>query len=1454
MAGHLPNFPPFDPEDDTSTTAPRWVSWLDGLETMILAMDINDHRRKWALLRHYAGPKCQQIERQLVYDKEAPFGADDAAYQDHYARLKDAFATYFQPKKNTAHASYIFHSMRQNETETVASFSIRLREQANRAEFCDATCTNRAIRDRIIAGCQSSRLRLKALEDDLALDKLLEIAICQESSKAQAAEIEKEEVADEPVNVNRISKPGKYSKRPKTPNPPTTEKRCYRCGGPFPHKDKKPCPAVGKECSKCQKTGHFAVVCRGGPSSSAFAGAVGDDNDSDNDDFYLSAGLNRVFAINQVASKPILLTLTSSHGELLCNPDTGADVTLIDCDTFRSLRPKPDLQLTSLKLSAYPRGNLIKVDGCFDTTLTCGGKKLKERIYVSNATNKGISLLSREASKALGIVSIHIPINQITAGPAEGSPSHPMLKEFDDICHGVGRHKGPEISLPLKPGAKPIPAPPSRIPVHLLEKVKTELGRLTAAGVFEDVPTDENTQFVSRLVPVPKKIPGTDGVGVRLTMDWRELNRSLDPVHHEVPTVEQLRHDLNGAGIFTELDLKDAFYQFPLDDESRRLTTFSTPWGLKRSTRLVQGAKPSAAICHETLRRDLQGIRGALNIADNILVWGCGSSTNEMQQDHDRALREVFEMFRRQGLTLNVKKCRFNAKFVKFFGFIFSSSGVSPDPEKVAALKEATPPQNKADVNSWLGFVTFNGGFIENFSTISAPIRRLTRKNVKFSWGPAEQHAFDALKKAISKVTLLSYYDVKRSTALFTDASPVGVNATLAQMDDQGRYRPVGIASRALTATEQNYSQIEREAVGMHFGCVRYKLFLQGTHFKHFIDPAPLFHIMNNPKRIAPARIERIRLKLQGFSSEVVLIKGSHNPADYLSRHPLPFNRCPANERQDFADVENHLFVVAKMLPEAITTDKVRRETQTDPTLSTVIELLKKGGSRPPNNSQKPLAPFRTVWSELSVADGLLLRGERMVLPKSLVPLALKIAHDGHMGIQKTKQYLRTALWFPGLDGLVEKEVNNCIPCQATTPAQNKEPLLMTELPEHPWQHLAADIFGPLPSGQKVLVVKCLRSKWPEVAVFSSTESTNANGIIKAMKRIFTTHGVPETVRTDNGPPFNSKEFKAFSAEVGFETQKVTPLWPQANGQAEAFMKCLGKVVRTAHIENKDWRPELDSFLMAYRATPHPSTGMTPAQLLFPGRQFKTRLPSAPKRSNVHTADTFNRQAMLRAKTYADARSHAKPIPLQVGDNVLVKQRRVNKLSPYFNPKPYTVVSRKGSMVTVCQNGHRLTRNASFFKKVNASGTPPKQPLPSNHVRQTTAAVPLPIFGNDPPIPAVPGAAPRQPAFVNGDDPINENVPAVPDAQEIPPPAANDPELLPVPVTENLPNLSAAAEPVPSNSSASEGSERRMGLLRPRDDLNLRPSNFSLPRNIRFSVRPSELTGRAEERRSGRDQ
>ena len=1430
----LPSYPSFDPDDEVSSLPQKWEEYVGGLEDLMAACAITDHQRKFAILRFYGGEKLRKLEKQLSYDKDVLFGADPAANPvvpgapDQYRALKEALTTHFAPCINETYARFQFRSISQEEGESVDTFFTRLRTQASRCAFHAADNDNQ-IRDQIVFGCLSKKIRRKALAENLPLDRLIQIARAEETARANAAEIEKstDSHVDDAADVLKVSrKPGKYSSRsgfPSTtsaplkdqvPNPPRQDRKCFNCGGPFPHSRSKPCPARGKTCGNCSKINHFASVCKSKQNVLAAAAKFDDSDDCD-----ITADLGEIRCVGSIIGKPLLVRVNTSQGNISFNPDTGADVTLIDQSTFAQLRPQPPLNSTQVRLMPYGASEPLKLLGCYVTELKVGHHSVRERVFVSLNANNQVSLLSRSASRALGLVTLnyldskihHVPIGTSCPdrGPAhpnlrvpvgssscpdkgpvhpnlrvpvgtsscpnrgpvhpthrvpvgtsncpDGGPDHPLLKDYPDICEGVGCHKNLAISLPLKEGARHSVAPPSRIPINLLPKVKAELDRLESQGVFESVPVDDNVQSVSRLVPVPKRIEGSQEVGVRITFDWRDLNKNLGKVHHQVMTVEELKAVLVGAKKFSQIDLKDAFYQLPLDEESRKLTTFSTPWGLKRSTRLVQGALPSSAICHEVLRRDLEGIPGAINIADNILVYGCGETVDDAAKDHDRALKAVFEMFRRNGLTINRKKCVFDASRTKFFGYIFSADGIAPDPDKVKALEEASAPTCKEDVRSFLGLAGFNSQFMPGYATTSEPLRNLTKKNVPFRWGKSEQDSFKSITKSISKTTMLSYFDTGKKTALFTDASPVGVNATLAQMDDSGRWKPVNIASRALNETERQYDQLEREAVAMHFGCKRFKIFLQGTSFVHFIDPEPLKSMMEKSKKEAPARIEKVRLKLQGFDSDIQLVKGKHNPADYLSRHPLPYSLCSKAERESFRDIQNHLFLVAQQLPEAITVPRVREEIRNDAVIVEVMRLLR-AGERPPLNDKR-FTPFRPVWSELSIGMDILLRGERVVLPQTLVQEALAIAHQGHMGIGKTKRYLRSCLWFPGMDNHVEKMVKRCLPCQAVTPEPHRDPLRMTALPAEPWQLLAADIFGPLPSGEKVLVLKCLRSKWPEIKVFLRNQSTDAVGVISAMEKIFATHGIPDAVRTDNGPPFNSKSFKTFAKKSGFHHQKVTPLWPEANGQAEAFMKCLGKIVRTAHVERRDWKAAVNDFLMAYRATPHPSTGVSPAQLMYPQRRYKTRLPnvSSAKTSGAAVRE-FNRRAMQKAKEYADQKRKTVPSSLSIGDSVLVRQQKKNKLSSYYDPRPYRIVGIKGTMVSAKRAGHAIVRNAAFFKKLaapNISRRASADPAPQSQLPAATSSaqfrfppsdLPAALVAPTAPAAAAAAAAPAAPA------------------------------------------------------------------------------------------------------------
>ena len=234
--------------------------------------------------------------------------------------------------------------------------------------------------------------------------------------------------------------------------------------------------------------------------------------------------------------------------------------------------------------------------------------------------------------------------------------------------------------------------------------------------------------------------------------------------------------------------------------------------------------------------------------------------------------------------------------------------------------------------------------------------------------------------------------------------------------------------------------------------------------------------------------------------------------------------------------------------------------------------------------------------NEISVTeDGILLKEHRIIVPQSLRDRVIQLAHQGHQGMTKTKLLLRTEVWFPQMDDKTEQMIKECIPCQATTPQVQRSPLKMTPLPDYPWQKVSVDFCGPFQSGHYILLVMDDYSRYLAIEILMST-STRAT--IPRLDKIFAEYGIPEELKSDNGSPFQSQEFPDFAVRLNFHHQRITPLWPEANGEAERFMRTLNKATKTSEIEGRPWRENIWTFLHNYRATPHATTGIAPATAL----------------------------------------------------------------------------------------------------------------------------------------------------------------------------------------------------------------------------------------------------------------
>eukprot|EP00795_Rhopilema_esculentum_P005121 gene5121-biopygen179 len=675
-----------------------------------------------------------------------------------------------------------------------------------------------------------------------------------------------------------------------------------------------------------------------------------------------------------------------------------------------------------------------------------------------------------------------------------------LLDKYRDVFKGLGKLRDTEVQLNINQEVIPKAQPPRRIPFHIRQKVQDAVKELQRQDIIEPVPENQPTPWVSPIVAVPKK----DG-SVRICVDMRMANQAIDRVRYPIPTGNDISLELNGSKYFTKLDLSQAYHQLPLAEESRYITTFSTHCGLYRYKRLAYGINASAEIFQHSLQQNLQGIKGVQNIADDIIIFGVN------KEEHDIALEKCLRRLQEKGFTLNANKCKFLQPTLDFFGQIFSEKGTRPDPKRIQDLQNASIPKNASEVRSLLGMANYSSKYIPNYSTITAPLRDLIKKNSIFSWKKEHHNAFEQRQRT--------------------------------------------------PETSRRYCSGAWESVDLS---------------------------------------------------------------------------------------------------------------------------------------------YRAIKEELSIgAQNIILRGSRIVIPLSLRQKAIDIAHESHQGLSKTKAMIREKVWFPKIDDLVKATIDSCLACQATGKENRPEPLQLSELPTKPWEKLHIDYYGPLPTGDYLVVIIDRYSRFPEVEVVSSTK---ASTLIPKLDRIFAVHGIPDKIQTDNGPPFNGDEFKRYLHILGIKHDRSTPKWPQANGEVERFNQPLGKVIQAAIVEGKPWKQELQRFLLQYRTTPHSTTKVPPCELLF-NRQIRGKFPILKRKSiiNKHKIARENEEKSQKyQKMYIDKKRHAKESDIAIGDTVLVKQQYKNKFSSRFDKAPYKVIQRKGTMITAENKTRRITRNVSHFKKFPA--------------------------------------------------------------------------------------------------------------------------------------------------------
>ena len=1287
----LPSFPKFDVFNEENSLGSRWEKYTNKLENLFNGLNITANKRKKALLLHYSGDDVYDIYETL----------DLNATDDNYDAVKTKLTEHFSPRKNTQFEIYEFRNMRQSKCETIDQFTVKLRQKAKNCEF---TNEEAEIKSQLIQGMYSQKLRTKCLQDsEKPLKDLLIMARTTDISQQQAKSMQN---GQDPDGVNKVYKKSKppytprhhtQTSKPSASRYPThtskqhTQQRpsnkCRNCGGNYPHKNK--CPAFGTECFYCHQKNHFISVCQKRlQNTNRPIHQINNESKSDESEDELSFGIE----INKINSKLPKFNVKVNNLDVHILIDTGSSLNIINENLLSRMKPKPKLEKCQTQAFAFAQKSAIPIKGkvqCIVETDTVYATT--DFHIVKNNTN---SILSYETAVELGIIPAIGSVNQHVS-------SHEIYEEFPSVFNRLGKLKDVKIKFHVDDRVTPVAQPPRRIPFHVRDQVEKELDRLEQMDVIEKV--EGPTPWVSNLVIAPKpKSPGE----IRLCVDMRQANQAIRRERHITPTVDDIIFNLNGSTVFSKVDLYKGFHQIEIDENSRNMTTFSTHVGLRRYKRLNFGVSSAPEIFQNEIRQVLEGLNGVLNISDDIVIHG------ENQKQHDDNLRALFRRLQEHNLTLNKQKCVFSKSQITFYGYVFSASGISPDPEKVTAIKNVVRPENPSEVRSFLGMTNYLSRFIDSYSSLTEPLRQLTKHDIKFEWTESQEKAFIKLKDVLSSDKVMTYFDPKKNTELWVDASPVGVSGILLQEN-----KVVAYGSKALNETEKRYSQTEREALSCVWACEHFHLYLYGKAFTLITDHRPLESIFNNLKKTQSARLERWRLRLTTYKYKVTYRPGSINISDYLSRHPN-LRHAHTSIAEDYVNfISGHA-----LKSNSMRLVDVAEATENDNTIRSVIRALDSNDWKNPQKCHiDSFNCYKQLSHELAVVHApegtVLLRGTRLCIPEKLQNQVVMLSHEGHQGRVKTKSLLRETCWFPYMDKTVDEICKNCIPCQAATTTCTAEPIKPTPLPSSVWDEVSIDFFGPINNGEYLMVVIDDYSRYPLV---EKLKSTSADAVIPRLETIFAMFGQVSIVRTDNGPPFQGHKFKEFAEHMGFKHKKITPLHPKGNAIVESFMKPMAKAIKTANANGENYKNSLRTFLLNYRNTPHSTTQISPSEIMF-GRKLKTKLPKFKVNKPNKTLIAQDRKMKLKNKQYSDQKRNAKPRNIRIGDTVLIKRQQYGKMQTPFHEKPGIIVKINGSMITIDQDGKIITRDISHFKNVpKPTNAPANTLLQSDTLRKST--------------------------------------------------------------------------------------------------------------------------------------
>ena len=1297
---HIPLPPPLQVTGDLKANWKKFRQLWDSYEIVTSIVDKPDKFRVATFITA-VGKDALDIHNNLPYKSEEE--------KQNMATILKLWEEHCKGKTNIIYERYKFNNCAQQADERFDHYLVRLRELASTCDY--GNLTDDFLRDRIVCGITDNTLRKRLLqESSLTLDKCVMLCKASEATVThmQAMKLTKDESAE----VKFVHQKQKTAKKEYTNN-------CRYCGKTH-ELVKTRCPAYGKTCTTCGKMNHFATKCRQGASSQkklpkrdpkskmkrkTRVHALDEDTeDSDLDSDFEVMTIDVIGKIDTVKGKTnkkytnkIMATFMINGQRIKMQVDSGATCNVLP-QTYLPVGTKIDK--SNKILSLYNNEATIPVVGTA-MVLLVNPKTMQENsvpfVIIEGQSTPLIGSCSAQQLNLIrvqhhNIAVINEPRNiQASLADKPMNSRTDVINAYPDVFQGLGHMPG-TVHLELDKSATPTVMPPRRVPVALKDKLKTELDRMEERQIITKVV--EPTDWVSSLVTVDKP-----NGKIRICIDPKPLNSALKRGHYPLPVIDDILPQMSGVKVFTKADCKEGFLQCELDTESSYLTTFQTPWGRYRYNRMPFGISPAPEIFQQKLDHNLEGLVGVYKIADDILITGRGETLDEANRDHDKNLHQLLQRCRERHIKLNFDKLEFKSSEVTYMGHVLSSDGLKADPNKVAAIKDMPKPEDVAGVQRFVGMTKYLAKFLPHLSDISEPLRKLTHKDTAWNWTEEHDKALTAIKQCVSEAPVLRYFDPKLATEGQGDASCKGLGFALLQ---QGQ--PVTYASRALTAAETRYSQIEKELLALVFGMERNHHYVYGRKITLWTDHKPLVAIQLKPLNAAPKRLQRLLIRLHQYDVEIKYKPGPEMYlADTLSRAYLQqTDRTPMEIAVESIHMANFIPLSKQRLTE------IQQATASDSTLQLVIQQITVGWPDTMQECPPETHAYYTVRDELTTQDGIVFKGYRCVIPKKLRRDIRQRLHATHTGLQSTLRRARECVYWPGMNSELKDYVSKCETCNMYQSSQPKEPLISHNLPTRPWEKIGCDIFTL--GGNDYLCTVDYYSDYFEVDPLNG--SKDATAIIKKLKRHFSNHGIPDTVQTDNGPPFNSKQFENFGTQYGFDHTTSSPEYPQSNGKVENAVKIAKSLIKKTQHARGDFYLNL----LNWRNTPTEGLGSSPAQR-FLGRRTKTDIPVASKLLKPKIIrDVVSKKTKKQAKQSHYYDRNAKPLPpLCEGETVRFKQKRDSKVwqkaqvQKAVGIRSYQIITEDGREYR--RNRQHLRKSAETFINIpQTASVPPLDP------------------------------------------------------------------------------------------------------------------------------------------------